>query len=67
MSAAIRRASRCVWARRSPGKVRQAPRKEHRATSPSLKVNLAMGNLQKQKVALGAGNRLAPSPVGFLP
>lgn len=60
LSAAIRRASRCVWARRSPGKVRQAPRKEQRATSPSLKASLARGSLQKNKGR--RGNGLTPIP-----
>lgn len=60
LSAAIRRASRCVWARRSPGKVRQAPKKEHRATSPSLKASLARGNLRRKKVARGRTGRPHP-------
>ena len=62
LSADSRRASRCVWARRSPGKVRQAPRKEHRATSPSLKASLARGSLRREKAARGArGHGSAPS------
>lgn len=61
LSAAIRRASRCVWARRSPGKVRQAPRKEHRATSPSLKASLARGSLRREKAAGRGGAQTCQS------
>lgn len=64
LSAAIRRASRCVWARRSPGKVRQAPRKEQRATKPSLKASLARGSLRKNKGGRRDGSTPIPQSPG---
>lgn len=42
------RASRCIWANRRPGKVRNAPIREQSRARISLKVSLDMGPLQKR-------------------
>lgn len=42
------RASRCIWANRSPGKVRNAPIREQSRARASLKVSLDMGPLHRK-------------------
>lgn len=42
-------ASRCIWANRRPGKVRNAPIREQSRARISLKVSLDMGPLWKRK------------------
>lgn len=42
------RASRCIWANRRPGKVRNAPIREQRRARISLKVSLDIGPLWKE-------------------
>lgn len=44
-------ASRCIWANRRPGKVRNAPIREQSRARISLKVSLDMGPLWKRKHA----------------